>query len=243
MLFRTELHYNIAYNMTIETYVSNRGAFFPRTFTNILKSLDITPPSGLKSLCTEHQKARSDIYFSIYNEMLRSFRGRGFQPGQQLYEFGVGPGMLASRFKDSGLIVVGTDIKDSREVEFGNLAIARGCLPFASGAVELISATSVFHHIPSEEHADCLTELKRILKPGGVILVQEDERGRNAEEQLAIRAFDRLVSGPEANSHRRKCEWIDFFQSNGLIIESMRERCYKIGPFRLNKIFFALTLK
>ena len=233
----------MAHNMTIEAYVSNRGSFFPRTFTNILKSLDIIPPSGLKLLCTEHQKSRSDIYFSIYNEMLRSFRGRGFQPGQQLYEFGVGPGLLASRFEDSGLIVVGTDIKDSREVGFSNLAIVRGCLPFASGSIELISATSVFHHIPLEEHGDCLTELKRILKPDGVILIQEDERGRNAEEQLAIRAFDRLVSGPEANSHRRKCEWVDFFQSNGLTIKSMREICHKIGPLRLNKIFFALTFQ
>ncbi|MFC1625866.1 class I SAM-dependent methyltransferase [Patescibacteria group bacterium] len=228
--------------MAIEAYVSGGGAFFPRTFKNILEDFDITPTFGLKSLCIEHQKTRSGIYFGIYSEMLRLFRGTGFQPGQKLYEFGVGPGVLASRFEDSGLKVIGTDVKDLRDVTFPNLAVARSHLPFPDGAFDYVSATSVFHHIPLEEHSSYLAELRRILNPNGVILIQEDERGRNAKEQFAIRAFDRMVSGPEANSHRRKCEWVDFFHSNRLIIESTREICHKIGPLRLNKIFFALTL-
>lgn len=225
----------------IEAYSSHNGAVVER---GIVKMLDghTTLPSRIESSCTQHQSNRSEVYFGVYNEMLKLFRGTGFQPGQKLYEFGVGPGMLASRFKDSGLKVVGTDIGDSREVAFSNLAIAKDYLPFLDGTFDYVSATSVLHHISSEKHTRYMTEFKRILKPSGVVLIQEDERGRNAIEQYAIRMVDRLVSGPEANSHRSEDEWMNFFNNNGLTIKSVKNICHKKGPIRLNKIFFALTL-
>jgi SAM-dependent methyltransferase len=50
---------------------------------------------------------------------------------------------------------------------------AGGTLPFDDGAFDLIFSACVFHHIDAAEHAAIFAELKRVLKPGGMITVFE----------------------------------------------------------------------
>lgn len=46
-------------------------------------------------------------------------------------------------------------------------------LPFADGFMDLVFASSVFHHIPADEHRAALAEIFRVLKPGGVFALFE----------------------------------------------------------------------
>jgi len=224
---------------SVEIYRSGGGAVFYRTARRFFSKNPIS--ERLEFTSKRHETVRAEAYFEIYDEMLKSFRGRGFKPRERLYEFGVGPGALALEFQRSGLAIIGTDIKDLRTFPFSNLAFARNYFPFPDGVFDYVSATSVLHHIPASEHPLYAEEFKRILKPKGVILVQEDEKGRNAAENLAIRTVDRLVSGPEANSHRNLREWIEFFEDKKLIVRSRKIISFQKGPARLRKIFFALT--
>lgn len=46
-------------------------------------------------------------------------------------------------------------------------------IPFADAHFDLALASCVFHHIPHAEHAACLRELARVLKPGALLCVFE----------------------------------------------------------------------
>jgi ubiquinone/menaquinone biosynthesis C-methylase UbiE len=48
-----------------------------------------------------------------------------------------------------------------------------GALPFADATFDLIFSACVFHHIEAGEHAAIFAELKRVLKPGGLMTVFE----------------------------------------------------------------------
>ena len=48
-----------------------------------------------------------------------------------------------------------------------------GTLPFADTQFDGAFACCVFHHIPHDPHAQAMAEIKRVLKPGGLLMVYE----------------------------------------------------------------------
>jgi SAM-dependent methyltransferase len=57
-------------------------------------------------------------------------------------------------------------------------------LPFADGSVDCVFSACVFHHIEPALHVGLLTELRRVLRPGGLIVVFE----HNPLNPLTVRA-------------------------------------------------------
>lgn len=53
------------------------------------------------------------------------------------------------------------------------MAYERLPLPIADGSVDLVFSACVFHHIPVEERAGVIAEMKRVLAPGGMIMIFE----------------------------------------------------------------------
>ncbi|HYG14689.1 MAG TPA: class I SAM-dependent methyltransferase [Bacteroidia bacterium] len=62
-----------------------------------------------------------------------------------------------------------------------------GALPFAEGSFDIVIASAVMHHTPDPDFY--LQELKRVLKPGGSILLVE-EMYHNLPDKLYIMAED-----------------------------------------------------
>jgi len=52
-------------------------------------------------------------------------------------------------------------------------AFEGGDLPFPDQAFDLVFTACVFHHIPHAEHAAILQEFRRVLRPGGVLVLFE----------------------------------------------------------------------
>jgi SAM-dependent methyltransferase len=96
-----------------------------------------------------------------------------------ILDFGCGCGRVIRRWHDLGVELHGTDV-NPRLVEW-----CRGSLPFARFAVNglepplayadetfgLVYAFSVFTHMPAELEAAWIAELRRVLRPGGHLVV------------------------------------------------------------------------
>lgn len=57
------------------------------------------------------------------------------------------------------------------EAEF--VHFSGGRIPFADGRFDLVFFACVLHHIPHDEHPAILTEARRVLQPGGMLVVFE----------------------------------------------------------------------
>lgn len=63
-------------------------------------------------------------------------------------------------------------------------AMPGGVLPFKDGEFDGAFACCVFHHIPPEEHDAALKQLRRVIKPGGLLMIYE----HNPFNPLTVRA-------------------------------------------------------
>ena len=190
-----------------------------------------------------HERTRAEFYIEIYEQLLKNAGYEGFEPGSRILEVGVGPGLIAGCLNNKGLLVTGLDINDVRLCRSTHLAIfskTNPIFPIASSSFDYISLTSVLHHIPKELHEVYLQEAARCLKDTGIVMIQEDIRGRNPIEHAIIRSVDWMVSGPEANSHRSRQEWQDFFQENRFRVLAEDELMHGNNFLQLTKQFFVL---
>jgi SAM-dependent methyltransferase len=86
-------------------------------------------------------------------------------------------------------------------------------IPLPTASQDLIFSACVFHHIPDEEHLQWLTELHRITKPGGVLVIYE----HNPLNPLTVRAVNtcpldvnsHLIRGGTMSKRAFACGWED----------------------------------
>ena len=111
--------------------------------------------------------------------------GRGESPGH-LLELGCGTGNLAIAFLKEGLAssVTGMDISRGMiEVARKKSAGLKDCefvvgsalqLPFPDAQFDIVAADSFLHHILNP--VPCLREIRRVLKPGGYVVLDEPSK-------------------------------------------------------------------
>jgi ubiquinone/menaquinone biosynthesis C-methylase UbiE len=58
------------------------------------------------------------------------------------------------------------------------------CIPFPAGHFDLAFLACVLHHIPHSEHVEILQEVRRVLRPGGALVIFE----HNPYNPLTVRA-------------------------------------------------------
>lgn len=107
--------------------------------------------------------------------------GRPLQGARTILDFGCGPGRLATCIHERhpGARIDACDI-DPEAIAWAQAALpdvarfhatgARPPLPFASRSFDLIYGISVFTHLPEDLQYAWLSELRRVLKPGGLLL-------------------------------------------------------------------------
>ena len=137
------------------------------------------PPPRLLFLVTN--ECDPEWYFESGRNAAESLsdllRANGLALAEQapILDFGCGCGRVTRRWYDLGVEVHGTDV-NARLVDWcrKGLPFARfetnGLAPplgYADGQFGLISALSVFTHLPSELEAAWVTELRGVLRPGG----------------------------------------------------------------------------
>jgi len=90
-------------------------------------------------------------------------------------------------------------------------------LPLSDGHADGVSIFFVLHHIPYDLQLDVLEEVRRVLKPGGLIFLWEDTP-ENSDEYQANEIWDRRLnfeSKHEPHYYRRSDEWQALLESYG----------------------------
>lgn len=121
-----------------------------------------------------------------YQELLETICDElDIKKGEKILEAGCGTGNLALKIKERGAEVVGLDNcrealevcqKKDPDIEIV-LADLTQKLPFPDNYFDKIASNNTLYTIPEEKQLETLKELKRVLKPGGKIVIANPKRG------------------------------------------------------------------
>jgi SAM-dependent methyltransferase len=127
----------------------------------------------------------SPEYFAAYKivELRRALRLRGVTDPGDVLDFGTGVGNSLGHLAEAfpGAKLTGVDVSQ-RSLE---LAARRfpgvaslvlydgGEIPLEAASQDLVFSACVFHHIPHTEHLGIFSQIRRLLRPGGVMVIFE----------------------------------------------------------------------
>ena len=119
-------------------------------------------------------------------------------PGRRALEIGSGTGTLLRRLRDRGYDVQGVDLSEALIAEsrrfYHDLPLQQvtgTVLPFGDHAFDLVMSFDVLEHIPDTDAH--LREVRRVLRPSGVYLIQTPNKWTNVVfETIRWRSFTRF---------------------------------------------------
>ncbi len=136
------------------------------------------------------------LYYSTFWEKVQIrdffnfFKGQ-LQEGDKVLDFGCGPAILWDQFaKIKKVIFVGADISPKmikeakKKFPKGNFWILDGRkLPFKNEEFKVVICSSVLHHLPQTAIDPILAELRRVIKPYGLIVGREPQQDQYLSHQ------------------------------------------------------------
>jgi SAM-dependent methyltransferase len=117
--------------------------------------------------------------FGALRDTLRETTGKDFSDFPRILDWGCGCGRLSRYFADLPVQVTGGDVDEdnvkwcSAHLKFGRFETIplHPPMPFADSAFDLAFGTSVFTHLAEPVQFEWLTELQRVVRPGGILLM------------------------------------------------------------------------
>ena len=130
-------------------------------------------------------------------ERRRALRLAEARPGERVLDLGCGAGRFVAALRDAGADPVGVEIAEAaleraRAVAPGadlRLLEDDGSIPLEHGSVDLVWCSEVLEHVADGAHL--LQEARRVLRPGGRLLVTVPYHGRVKAVAIALARFDR----------------------------------------------------
>jgi ubiquinone/menaquinone biosynthesis C-methylase UbiE len=128
-------------------------------------------------------------------ERRRAFLLGAARPGERALDLGCGAGEFTAALAGAGVDVVGADVAEAAlerarrrhpGLRFVNVPFD-GPLPFEDCSFELVWAGEVIEHVA--DTAEWLSEVRRVLSPGGRLLVTTPSHGRLRLALFGVAAF------------------------------------------------------
>jgi SAM-dependent methyltransferase len=118
------------------------------------------------------------------------------RPGERVLDLGCGAGRFVAALRDAGADPVGVELAEAalerarRTAPGADLRLVEpdGSLPVEHASVDLVWCSEVLEHVADTAHA--LLEVRRVLRPGGRLLVTVPFHGRVKGALIALARFD-----------------------------------------------------
>jgi SAM-dependent methyltransferase len=115
------------------------------------------------------------------------------KPGDRVLDFGCGAGRFLTGLDDAvGVEIAENAVERARKNVPGadiRLLEPDGTVPLGHGEIDLVWCSEVLEHIADVGHA--LLEMRRVLKPGGRVLITVPYHGRFQAATIALTRFER----------------------------------------------------
>jgi SAM-dependent methyltransferase len=126
----------------------------------------------------------------------RAFLLAEARPGERVLDLGCGAGRFVAALRDAGADPVGVEIAETalerarRNAPGADLRLMEpdGSLPLEHASVDLVWCSEVLEHVADTEHT--LLEARRVLRPGGRMLITVPFHGRVKTAAIALTRFD-----------------------------------------------------
>mgnify|MGYP002626982560 CR=1 FL=1 len=166
------------------------------------------------------QSFESNLYDKLCGRILREIR-----PDMSVIEIGCGSGQLSIPLSRYAASWEATDFSPemidqaSRRPHEDNLRFfvrSASDLPYEHGTFDAAVASNVLHVMPHPERA--LRELRRVLKPGGLLIAPTYVHGSASKPSLRVKLMKR--SGFQVFHRWTAGDFIDFVEKNGFQVKS-----------------------
>jgi SAM-dependent methyltransferase len=121
---------------------------------------------------------------------------REARPGERVLDLGCGAGRFVAALRDAGADPVGIELAEGalararRTAPGADLRLVEpdGSLPLAHGEIDLVWCSEVLEHVA--DTIAFVTEIRRVLRPGGRLLLTVPDHGRVKRITLAVADYD-----------------------------------------------------
>jgi SAM-dependent methyltransferase len=157
------------------------GAISTRLVSLSADSADLPGINNYDSFAEAYTASNENNLINAYYERPAMLALAGDVAGRRILDAGCGSGPLFAELRDRGAIVTGIDksagmldqarrrLGDGADLQVAELGRP---LPFPDGTFDDVTASLVLHYL--EDWGPALAELRRVLKPGGRLIVSVD---------------------------------------------------------------------
>ena len=118
------------------------------------------------------------------------------RPGERVLDLGCGAGRFVAALRSAGVDAVGVEIAEAalerarRNAPGADVRLLEpdGSIPLGHAEVDLVWCSEVLEHVP--DTGTLLTEARRVLKPGGRLLVTVPDHGVVRRTLIALARYD-----------------------------------------------------
>ena len=153
-------------------------------------------------------------HLRLHGNILREL-GHSLEEMKTILDFGCGAGEMVNEYRKHGYEAFGCDIQLEGENEFLRLIETPYRVPFADNTFDFVFSGQVLEHV--QDHAAAFSEIRRVLKPGGVSLHIFPSKLAPIENHVFV-----PLAGVLQN-----IRWLTFWAALGIREQSQRGKGFK----------------